>query len=89
MFYGNAITVLIITIFVVGFLFLALRQFFTWYWKVNEIIGLLRRIDARLAGEPVPVDSQVQSTNTTASAPVETPPKPSKPKSANSISSES
>ncbi len=28
------------------------REFFCWYWKVNEVIALLKRIEEKLGGAP-------------------------------------
>ena len=33
-------------------LFLALREFWCWYWKVNRIVALLERIEAKLSAPP-------------------------------------
>jgi DNA-directed RNA polymerase subunit RPC12/RpoP len=40
---------LIIVVVVLFLLFLLLREFNAWYWKINEIITILKRIEAQLS----------------------------------------
>ncbi len=41
----------ILILLVVFFVFLALRELFCWYWKINRIVGLLEDIKAKLGNE--------------------------------------
>ena len=42
---------LILIILVLFVLFLLLREFNAWYWKINDIIKILSRIDAKLTAQ--------------------------------------
>ena len=47
------------TVVVVGILvFVIAREFVCWYFKVNEIVGLLRSIDESLRGRAAPPAAQ-------------------------------
>lgn len=49
---GTATTTTLIAILVVIVLFLVLREFMCWYWKQNEMIGLLREMRNLLMQSP-------------------------------------
>ena len=36
-------------ILVFALLFLVLREFFCWYWKINRVVALLENIEANLS----------------------------------------
>ena len=42
---------LVVFLVVAVILFLILREFFCWYWKINKIVHLLERIASKLAPE--------------------------------------
>ncbi|MDB5204855.1 MAG: hypothetical protein JWP09_883 [Candidatus Taylorbacteria bacterium] len=44
MFNNNLENILLVLSFII-FGFLALREIFTWYWKINRIIELLEKIE--------------------------------------------
>ncbi len=43
-------------------IFLVMREFWCWYWKINERIDLLRSIDSRLSGLPESSNSVLNPT---------------------------
>jgi hypothetical protein len=46
---------IVVALFYAAFLigiFLILREFWTWYWKINQMIELLRSIDLSLQSLP-------------------------------------
>ena len=45
---GSLVIIALISIVV----FLILREFWCWYWKINAIVDLLRQINAKLGGYP-------------------------------------
>ena len=52
---------LIIVIVVLFIIFLILRELNCWYWKINDIINILSRIEAKLPNEAVPAVSTLQA----------------------------
>lgn len=48
----NVIISLIVLLAVAVVIFLILREFFCWYWKINEIVRILHRIDSKLSDNP-------------------------------------
>jgi hypothetical protein len=44
----NILSSILIAFLICAILFLLLREFFCWYYKINEIAGILRRIEAKL-----------------------------------------
>lgn len=71
--YGGSITsTLLITLVVLAVIFLVLREFFCWYWKINQRIALLTEIRDRLAGNTSPVagSSVAAKAASTAAAPM-------------------
>jgi hypothetical protein len=47
----NLILPLLIVLVVLFLLFLLLRELNCWYWKINDIISILRRIEAKLPNQ--------------------------------------
>jgi|ERR1035437_1124075 hypothetical protein len=45
---ANILSTMLIAFLISAVLFLLLREFFCWYYKINEIAGILRRIEAKL-----------------------------------------
>ncbi len=41
----------ILILLVVFFVFLALREVFCWYWKINRIVALLEKVEAKLPAD--------------------------------------
>ena len=53
----------IFILFIVSIIiFLVMREFWCWYWKINERIDLLRSIDSKLPELPKPPNSILNST---------------------------
>ena len=65
----NLIPTLLIVVVVLFLLFLLLREFNAWYWKINEIISILKRIEVQLSSKTLLTSSQTE----TASSPSNTP----------------
>ncbi len=49
---GQTIAILLVGIIIGIAIFVALREFWCWYWKINEIRNLLRQILHRLEASP-------------------------------------
>ena len=54
----SLIPTLVIVVVVLFLLFLLLREFNAWYWKINEIITILKRIEIQLSNKAVRTSSQ-------------------------------
>ncbi len=53
----NVIAAAIVAMFVIVLVFLLFRAFWLWYWRISEIVNLLKSIDKRFAianGETIP-----------------------------------
>jgi len=57
----NMIPTLLIVCVVLFLIFLLLRELNCWYWKINEIIKILSRIEAKLSYQAVTATSMPQS----------------------------
>ena len=70
MYLGNdgLVTVLIALVIIV-FLFFVFRELLCWYWKINELIYILRRIEAKLPSliETSEVEPEIESPLTSVS----------------------
>jgi predicted RNA-binding Zn-ribbon protein involved in translation (DUF1610 family) len=64
----NLIQTLLIAVVVLFLLFLLLREFNAWYWKINEIITILKRIEMQLSNKTVQALSQNETAPTTSNA---------------------
>lgn len=64
--YGGSVTsTLLITLVVLVVIFLVLREFFCWYWKINQSIALLTEIRDLLAGKALPAAASSVGPNVT------------------------
>lgn len=64
--YGGSVTsTLLITLVVLAVIFLVLREFFCWYWKINQSIALLTEIRDLLAGKALPAAASSVGPNVT------------------------
>jgi hypothetical protein len=77
----SAVAVIVPALILVG-LFLLFRVIVLWYWKVNEIVELLRAINASLrtiAGEGRSIGSTTAQSATTLPRPFDSPPPATRP----------
>jgi len=59
----SLIPTLLITVVVLFLLFLLLREFNAWYWKINEIITILKRIETQLSSRAIHTSSQNETSS--------------------------
>ena len=48
----NILGSVLIAFIICAILFFILREFFCWYYKINEIVGILKKIEAKLPSLP-------------------------------------
>jgi predicted RNA-binding Zn-ribbon protein involved in translation (DUF1610 family) len=63
----SLIQTLVITVVVLFLLFLLLREFNAWYWKINEIVGILKRIETQLSNRTISATSRNERVSITSS----------------------
>lgn len=61
----NSIALFIFVLFVMFFIFLVIREFWTWYFKLNEIVALLKSIDKHLKEQSVQLAALQRTTDDT------------------------
>ncbi len=63
----NLILTLLIVVVVLFLLFLLLREFNAWYWKINEIVTILKKIEVQLSSKTLSTSSQKETVSSPSS----------------------
>lgn len=66
--FGSIIGILIVVLVILFVIFMLMRELMCWYWKINEVVSLLKSIDNKLSRNSS--NSVFDQTGTSSSIPV-------------------